>query len=98
MEPVEPVRRVYDLRHTVRDLRAPCRHLHLRPLTLHGCQPDHDRPPLRPPRPRRTCARQQTPRRVHAPEFDPWTLVDARWTPNQKNGVKPDNDTPKIAG
>ena len=27
-----------------------------------------------------------------------WTLVDARWTPNQKNGVKPDNDSPEIAG
>ena len=30
---------------------SPCRHLHLRPLPLHGRQPDHDRPPLRPPRP-----------------------------------------------
>ena len=27
---------------------------------------------------------------LYAPEFNPWTLVDARWTPNQKNGVKPD--------
>jgi hypothetical protein len=36
------------------DLRAPCRHLDLRPLPLHGRQPDRDRPPLRPPRPRRT--------------------------------------------
>jgi integrase len=37
----------------LRDLRAPCRRLHLRPLPLHGRQPDHDRPPLRPPRARR---------------------------------------------
>ena len=28
----------------------------------------------------------------------PWTLVDARWTPEQENGVKPDNDSPQIAG
>ena len=40
----------------LRDLRAPCRHLHLRPLPLHGRQPDDDRPPLRPPRTRRTRA------------------------------------------
>src|ERR671930_921346 len=45
----------------VRDLRPPCRHLNLRPLPLHGRQPDHDRPPLRPPRPRRTRARDQPP-------------------------------------
>jgi integrase len=32
------------------DLRASCRHLHLRPLALHGSEPDHDRPSLRPPR------------------------------------------------
>ena len=48
----------------VRNLRAPCRHLNLRPLALHGSQPDHDRPPLRPPRPRRTRARNPAPRRL----------------------------------
>jgi len=32
------------------------------------------------------------------PPNDPWTLVAARWTPEQKNGVKPDNDRPEIAG
>ena len=37
----------------LRDPCAPRRHLHLRSLPLHGCEPDHDRPPLRPPRPRR---------------------------------------------
>ena len=28
----------------------------------------------------------------------PWTLVDARWTPEQKNGVTSDNNRPEIAG
>src|ERR687892_811049 len=28
----------------------------------------------------------------------PWTLVDAGWTPQQKNGVTPDNNSPQIAG
>jgi hypothetical protein len=35
---------------------------------------------------------------LNAPEFDPWTLVDARWTPTQRSGVKPDNNSPEIAG
>ena len=35
---------------------------------------------------------------LNAPEIDPWTLVDVPWTPKQKNGVKPDNDRPPIAG
>ncbi len=35
---------------------------------------------------------------LSASEFDPWTLVDARWTPKQKNGVKPDNESPEQAG
>lgn len=42
----------------VRDVRAPCRHLDLRPLAVHGCQPGHDRSALRPPRPRRSRARE----------------------------------------
>ena len=50
---IEPRRRIYDLRRTFATFRTSCRHLHLRPLPLHGCQPDHDRPPLRPPCPRR---------------------------------------------
>jgi integrase len=37
-----------------RDLCAPCRYLDVRPLTFHGNEPHHDRPPLRPP-----CQRQQ---------------------------------------
>jgi hypothetical protein len=35
---------------------------------------------------------------LNAPELDPWTPVDTRWTLKQKNGVKPDNDSPEIAG
>ena len=34
---------------------------------------------------------------LNAPEFDAWTLVDAPWTPKQKNGVEPDNDRPERA-
>jgi integrase len=41
----------------LRDLRAPRRHLHLRALALHGNEPRHDRPPLRPPRQRRAPTR-----------------------------------------
>src|SRR6266511_3838952 len=37
----------------VRNLRAARRHLNLRSFALHGSQPDHDRPSLRPSRPRR---------------------------------------------
>jgi ABC-type amino acid transport substrate-binding protein len=41
-----------------------CRHLDLRPLPPHGNQPGHDRPPLRPPRSRRTRARDQAARQL----------------------------------
>jgi len=30
---------------------------------------------------------------LNAPEFDPWTLVDARWTPNTPAGVTPENES-----
>ncbi|HET7127449.1 MAG TPA: hypothetical protein VFJ93_00050, partial [Gaiellaceae bacterium] len=29
----------------------------------------------------------------NAPEFDPWTLVDARWTAKQSAGVTPENES-----
>ena len=61
---VEPFRRIYDQAHLCH-LRSPCRPLHLRALALHGCQPDHDRSPLRPPRPRRPRARDPPPRHPH---------------------------------
>jgi hypothetical protein len=35
---------------------------------------------------------------LNAPDCDAWTLVDARWTSEKKNGVKPDNHSPEIAG
>jgi integrase len=35
----------------LRDVRAPCRDLDLRPFPVHGREPDDDRPPLRTPRP-----------------------------------------------
>ena len=58
----------------VRDFRSSCRHLDLRSLSLHGRQPDHDRPPLRPPRSRRTRACDQAPRRIERVRIRP---VDA---------------------
>jgi hypothetical protein len=30
---------------------------------------------------------------LKAPEFDPWTLVDTRWTPKQPVGVTPENES-----
>jgi hypothetical protein len=30
---------------------------------------------------------------LNAPEFDRWTLVDARWTPKQPVGVTPENES-----
>jgi integrase len=48
----------------LRHLRTLCRPLHLRALPLHGRQPDHDRPTLRPPRTRRTRARNPPSRRA----------------------------------
>jgi integrase len=60
---IEPLRRVYDLRHTFATFALRARHLHLRPLPLYGREPDHDRPPLRPPRARRTRARDPPARR-----------------------------------
>ena len=48
----------------LRHVRAPRRHLHLRPLPLHGRQPDDDRPPLRAPRQRRPPARDRPPRQL----------------------------------
>jgi integrase len=33
---------------------------------------------------------------LNAPDLDPWTLVDARWTPENGDGVHPDNNSPEI--
>ena len=61
----------------LRYLRATSRRLDLRSLPLHGRQPDNDRPPLRPPRTRRTRARDQPPRQPQAP---PRSTVSTAWT------------------
>ena len=78
----------------LRDLRTPSRHLDVRALPLHGRQPHHDRPPLRPPRPRRTRARDPAPRRPQRRRGGRrWTLggrqnrsVDAR-TDNENTAL-----------
>jgi len=78
----------------LRDLRAPCRHLNLRPLPLHGRQPDHDRPPLRPPRRDGREHAIQLLDELNAGQRPRWTLVDARWTPERRPSVSPDNGKP----
>jgi hypothetical protein len=75
---IEPQRRIYDLRHTFATFALRAGISHLRPLPLHGREPDHDRPPLRPPNARRTRARDQAystssaPTNVHRGRW--WTL------------------------
>jgi hypothetical protein len=90
---VNPLRQVYDLRHTFATFAFPCRHLNLRALPLYGRQPDDDRPPLRPPRRHGREHAIKLLDALNAPEFDPWTLVDARWTPKQPTGVNPENQS-----
>jgi hypothetical protein len=57
---IAPPRRLYDLRHTFATFALRAGISTFDPLALLGSQPDHDRPPLRPPRPRRTRARNPT--------------------------------------
>jgi integrase len=87
---IEPLRRIYDLPAHLRHIRPPCRHLHLRPLPLHGRQPDHDRSPLRPPRPRWTRACDPPARRV---ERRPPSTVDAAWTSKLAAAASVDNES-----
>jgi len=63
---IEPLRRIYDLRHTYATfaLRAGISTFDL--SRYMGGQPDQDRPPLRPPRPRRARARDPPARRAGA--------------------------------
>ena len=68
----------------VRYLRAPCRSLHLRPLPLNGRQPDHDRPPLRPPRQRRPTTRDQPARYPHGRRPPRGRCVDAEHTARRR--------------
>ena len=53
---------------------------------LHGRQPDGDRPPLRPPRPRRTRARNHAPRR---PQFPEANSTSTPWTPGGRRRSTP---------
>jgi integrase len=50
---IEPLRRVYDLRHTFATFALRAGDLDIRPLPLYANQSGDDRPPLRTPRPRR---------------------------------------------
>ena len=35
---------------------------------------------------------------LNAPEFEPWTLVDAEWTSKRQTSVSPDNRKRELAG
>jgi hypothetical protein len=35
---------------------------------------------------------------LNAPEFEPWTLVDATWTSKRQNGVNVENRKAEVAG
>ena len=83
----------------VRDLRAPCRNLDLRPLPLHGRQPDNDRPPLRPPRQRRPRTRDQPARYLHGRRPPRGRCVDAehalrRPRPNRNRAKQQQKQSP----
>jgi integrase len=61
---IEPLRDLYDLRHTYATFALRAGVPRLRRLPLHGLERRHDRPPLRPPRPRQPSARRLAPRRT----------------------------------
>ena len=65
---------------TLRHLRPPSGAAALRSLPLPGHEPDHGRPPLRPPRPRRARARDHAARRARSKRRR-LAGVDSRWTP-----------------
>lgn len=89
---IEPFRAHLRSQAHLRDVRPGCRHLHLRPLALHGRQPDRDRPPLRPPYPRRPRARDPSARRAQRPRGGrSWTLGGRR------NADAPPDQTTKEA-
>ena len=77
----------------LRDLCAPCRHLNLRSVPLHGSQPDDDRPPLRPPRPRRTRARDQAPRRIERVRIRPVDAGGRSVDAETEDGVRAENES-----
>ena len=90
---IEPLRRVYDLRHTFATfaLRAGISTFELSrymgaSLTMIDRHYGH-------------LARDGREHAIklldalNAPEFDPWTLVDARWTPKTPAGVTSENES-----
>jgi len=77
-------------------VRAACRHPHLRPLPLHGRQPDDDRPPLRAPRQRRPPARDRPPRQLQQqlrPRGGREMDAQEEVTPNRRSEKPPLNRT-----
>jgi integrase len=90
---IDPLRRVYDLRHTFATfaLRAGISTFDLsRYMGASLTMIDHHYGHL---------ARDGREHAIklldasNAPEFDPWTLVDARWTAKQSAGVTPENES-----
>ena len=82
----------------VRDLCAPCRHLHLRALPIHGREPHDDRPPLRTSHHRRRRARRGLLDSYGTAQQAPWTLVDALWTSKPPERITGDNRNQEYAG
>jgi hypothetical protein len=81
---VNPLRQVYDLRHTFATFAFPCRHLNLRALPLMGASLTMiDRHSGHLAGDGREHAIKLLDA-LNAPEFDPWTLVDARWSRNSR--------------
>ena len=78
----------------VRDVRPAGWHLHLRPFALHGREPDDDRPPLRPPRPRRARARRRAARFTRR-RGSRDRRVDVRWTP-RRGAIGLEPSTPSL--
>jgi integrase len=77
----------------LRDLRAPCRNLDLRPSRYMGASLTMiDRHYGHLARDGREHAIKLLDA-LNAPEFDPWTLVDARWTPKTPAGVTSENES-----
>jgi hypothetical protein len=95
---IEPLRRVYDLRHTFATfaLRAGISTFDLSrqmgaSLTMIDLHYGHLTRDGREHAIRLLDA-------LSASERPPWTRVDAPWTPKHQNGVRPDNNSPDIAG
>jgi integrase len=89
---VKSLRRVYDLRHTFANFALRAGLSTFRPLALPGASLTvidcHYRHLARDGREHAIKLLDA----LNASEFDPWTLVDARWTPRQPAGITPENE------